>query len=137
MTQKQEWLFWTLAYEILNNNSPAVYNIGWRLREILRDLGLNRVRYIKQEYDGHRRYYALYSSTDKRAIKRIYEPCNQSEITKMPAIANPYRGGRVSKVPNGVRERVKRYAEDGCSERKIADMTGLSRKQVRYILGRS
>lgn len=142
MTQKTEYLFWTLVSEIFHNHSPAVSNIDWRLRNLLDSLGFKHVHRIEHKWDGQRHYYALYSSSDsKRAIKRIYEPyyspdSNQGETIRPPIIKNPYRGGRVSKVPLGTRERVKKYADDGYSERKIATITGLSRKQVRYILGR-
>lgn len=138
LTRETEWLFWELVGEIFHNNSPAVYNIDWRLRLLLDSAGCKNVCHVKRGWNGSHRYWDLYSSADsKRAIRRVYEPNNKNGDFQKISIANPYRGGRVSKVPNGVRERVKQYATDGCSERKIADMTGLSRKQVRYILGRS
>lgn len=135
MTQKQEYLFWLLASEIYHNDSPATYNIYRRLSDLLNGSGIH---HAERQWDGQRQQYycALYSSPkSKCAIRRIYSPCDNQTATK-PCIKNPYRGGRVSKVPTGTRERVLQYATDGNSERKIADATGLSRKQVRYILGR-
>ena len=136
MMQKREYLFYDLAWEILHNHSPAVSNIDWRLRLLLDNLNVKR---IERKWDGQQSYYALYSSSDsKRASKRIYELYrggnSEPDEPVKPSIKNPYRGGRVSKVPLGTRERVKQYAKEGYSGRKIASITGLGHKQVRNIL---
>ena len=137
MSQSRDILFWDLVNEISTNKSPAVNNIHWKLWELLRDLypELDRIEY---NYGGD--YFALYTKGSKQEYRRIYRQqqgnAQASASASVPTIANPYRGGRVSTVPSGVRERVQQYSADGSSERKIAAATGLSRKQVRYILGR-
>lgn len=128
----RDFLFWDLVNEILTNKSPAVNNINWKLWELLRDF---EPEFARIEYTRDGDYFTLYTQGSKQAYRRIYR--SQSDTPqKTPMIKNPYRGGRVSKVPTGTRERVKQYSADGSSERKIADATGLSRKQVRHILGR-
>ena len=107
-------------YEIQHNGSRAVSLIKRFASEF-------DSMTIERKYVGRDGIYGW----EYRAIRKKCDGVSQGSHK---IFSNQYRGGRVSKIQKSVEDRVKSYRMEGLSQQKIADATGLSRKQVRRIL---